>query len=113
MKVPSIIKIPKHQRYEVTPRYYDPVKEEIEQRTSRIKAELASQKKGGEHHSAISGTFSTKRTHSEKSSSYFQFILVVDLLGSFIAYLQWGNVALYFLLGSLFFLIYLKMKRIL
>ncbi len=113
MKIPSIIKIPKHQRYSVTPRYYDPVKEEIEQRTSRIKKELENKENGIDSSSAISGTFSSKRNHSEKGSSYFQLLLIVDLLGSFIGYLQWGNTALYFLACSLFFLIYLKMKRIL
>jgi len=113
MKIPSIIKIPKHQRYTVTPRYYDPVKEEIEQRTSRIKKEMQNEEKGGDYDSAIIGTFSSKRAHAEKSSSYFQFILIIDLLASFIGYLHWGDVAIYFLLASLFFLIYLKIRRVL
>ncbi len=40
MKFPSFIKVPKHKRFNVEPRYYDPVKEEIEQRTERIRLEV-------------------------------------------------------------------------
>lgn len=40
MKFPSIFRTASPMRYDIKPRYYDPVKEEIEQRTSRIKKEL-------------------------------------------------------------------------
>ena len=40
MKLPSIFKTASHQRFSIKPRYYDPIKEEIEERTSRIKKEL-------------------------------------------------------------------------
>ena len=40
MKLPSIFKTASHQRFAIKPRYYDPIKEEIEERTSRIKKEL-------------------------------------------------------------------------
>ena len=35
-----IFKTAKYQRFHIEPRYYDPVKEDIENRTARIKAEL-------------------------------------------------------------------------
>ena len=32
MKFPSLIKIPRHQRFHLKPRYYDPIKEDVENR---------------------------------------------------------------------------------
>lgn len=46
MKVPSIFRLPKYQRFEIQPRYYDPVKEDIEKRTDRIRKEIRNQKEG-------------------------------------------------------------------
>jgi Flp pilus assembly protein TadB len=40
MKLPTIFKTASHQRFAIKPRYYDPIKEEIEERTSRIRREL-------------------------------------------------------------------------
>ena len=37
MKVPSIVKIPKYKKFDFQPRYYDPVKEELQERVERIK----------------------------------------------------------------------------
>ena len=43
MKVPSIVRLPKYKRFDYEPRHYDPIKEEIEERTYRIKKELEAQ----------------------------------------------------------------------
>ena len=40
MKLPSIVRVSKPRRFDITPRHYDPIKEEIEQRTLAIKKEL-------------------------------------------------------------------------
>lgn len=40
MKLPSIFRTASHTRFDIKPRYYDPIKEEIEERTSRIRLEL-------------------------------------------------------------------------
>ncbi|MDH5367762.1 MAG: hypothetical protein OEW67_12300 [Cyclobacteriaceae bacterium] len=116
MKIPSIIKIPKHQRFNVEPRYYDPVKEDIEQRTSRIKKELETQKTkthSSKYDSAISGTFSSKRVYNERKSSIFQVLIIIDLVAGALAYWEWGTMGLYFLLSSMGFLIFLKIRNIL
>ena len=39
MKIPSIVKIPSHKRFDFQPRHYDPVKEELQERVERIKRE--------------------------------------------------------------------------
>lgn len=58
MKLPSLTKKPKYQRFHVEPRYYDPIKEDIEQRTSRIKSEL------GMSDAEVDAGFSSKITGS-------------------------------------------------
>ena len=39
MKFPSLIRLPKNKKFSVKPRHYDPVKDDIEQRVSKIKNE--------------------------------------------------------------------------
>lgn len=66
MKLPSLVKKPKYQRFHVEPRYYDPVKEDIENRTSRIKAELGLSDKQVDagYRSQISGSFRRNMKHA-------------------------------------------------
>lgn len=40
MKLPSFFKVPKYKSFNISPRYYDPVKEEQKKREERIRAEL-------------------------------------------------------------------------
>jgi len=40
MGIPRFIKLPKHKKFSYSPRYWDPVKEEREERIRRIKAEM-------------------------------------------------------------------------
>tara|TARA_B100000965_G_scaffold400197_1_gene421667 strand:- start:367 stop:681 length:315 start_codon:yes stop_codon:yes gene_type:complete len=39
MKFPSLVKLPKNKKFNVKPRHYDPIKDDIEQRISKIKNE--------------------------------------------------------------------------
>lgn len=40
MGIPRFIKLPGHKRFEYTPRYWDPEKEEFEERVRQIKQEM-------------------------------------------------------------------------
>src|SRR5690606_41747519 len=40
MKLPSIVKLGKYHRFNITPRHYDPINEEIEERTNAIRRQL-------------------------------------------------------------------------
>jgi hypothetical protein len=40
MGLPTFIKLPGHKRFEYTPRYWDPEKEEFEERVRQIKQEI-------------------------------------------------------------------------
>lgn len=119
MKIPSLIKIPKHQRFHIEPRYYDPVKEEIEQKTSRIKKELELEKNSTEDdqnnvRTRMAGTFSSRIAKREKNGSagLIQFILIVILFISFFGYIYFGNVALYFLGLVILLFVYMKIRKI-
>ncbi len=66
MKLPSLMKKPKYQRFHIAPRYYDPIKEDIENRTSRIKAELGmgNEETDFGYRSQISGSFRKNMKHA-------------------------------------------------
>ncbi|NJM16274.1 MAG: hypothetical protein HC896_13670 [Bacteroidales bacterium] len=46
MGIPSLFKTPRHRQFNYQPVYYNPVKEELEQRTKKAKGEAGSVKQG-------------------------------------------------------------------
>ena len=66
MKLPGLMSKAKYQRFHIEPRYYDPVKEDIENRTSRIKAEigLSENKTDFGYRSQIEGSFRKNMKHA-------------------------------------------------
>lgn len=112
MKFPSLIKIPRHQRFHITPRHYDPIKEEVENRERLIIAEIKAEKKKGTYvpGTRISSAFSRNRV-TRDNSGVLRFLFVILLFGGTVGYLYFGNVAIYTVLGliaSTFLLIRLK-----
>lgn len=115
MKFPSIFRTAKPSRFDIKPRYYDPVKEEIAQRTAKIKRELQADGKlplenedsdvlNRDYGSSIRGAFTQGgpikgRTASVVSSAgMIRFVIFLVLLGAFFGYLYLGPDALYTLL---------------
>jgi len=97
MKFPSIFRLPKHQRFHYQPRFYDPVKEDIENRR-KFYAKKYDQN-DIEYKSSISGTFKRKRTNVKSlSTSLIQLIIAVVLMATFIGWLFYGNVVFNFFL---------------
>ncbi len=88
MKVPSIFRLPKYQRFEIQPRYYDPVKEDIEKRTDRIRKEIRNQKEGHSSES-IREAYKAKRG-SNQSADLFQFLMIIIVGVSIGGYLMYG-----------------------
>lgn len=78
MKLPTIFRTASHQRFSIKPRYYDPIKEEIEERTARIKMELEQE---GEieldsdsqspRRPMMKGAFSTFRSNKPRENAVF------------------------------------------
>ena len=95
MKLPSIIKIPSYQKFNYEPRFYDPIKENIDERTSRIKRKLAADKKAGHDSRArLEGAF-VRRVEHEKYSSLIRLSVGVILFSGVIGFLYFGNIAIY------------------
>ncbi len=117
MKLPSLTKIPRHRRFEYTPRYYDPAAEELRARTEQIRREVEQERRLRQApptdlaerddvdialaKARISRTFTRRapaRQHFD-SASLFQLLLVVILGITAVSYFyfDWGNGALIFL----------------
>ena len=115
MKVPSLLRIPKHQKFNIEPRYYDPVKEEIEQRISRIKNETDGDNNGDptQYRSRIIGAFGRQRSGRRKSTiGGSQFLMILVIAGGFVGYLFYGNVALYSMASVIALYYYLRLRKI-
>jgi hypothetical protein len=108
MKLPSIIKIPHYQKFNYEPRYYDPIKEEIEERRSKIRRRLAVDKKAGTR-TRMEGAFTRKVPHEEKSGFIRLFVGVI-LFSGIVGFLYFGNIAIYVTMAVV--LGYLLLKKV-
>jgi hypothetical protein len=131
MKFPSVFRTAAPMRFDIKPRYYDPVKEEIDQRTSRIKRELQAEgliKEGdeelGSYGAGLRGAFSQYRGIKERSSpnifastAMIRTFIFLILLGSIFGYVYLGPVIFEYMLyvalliGAVYFFFRLKPKK--
>lgn len=131
MKFPSVFRTASPMRFDIKPRYYDPVKEEIDQRTSRIKKELEADgiltkdgvDSGFSYQSGIRGAFAQHRGIKERSTSVFSSTAMIRsliffiLLGGLGGYIYLGPVIFEYLLyfsaivAGIYFYFRLKPKR--
>lgn len=95
MRFPSLFRTPRHQQFHIKPRYYDPVKEEIEERVARIRQEVEGEMPDSSYRSSISFKRKTKRT---QSASFLQLVIAVLLGGMIFGWLEIGNDIFYYLL---------------
>jgi hypothetical protein len=130
MKLPSIFKTSAPSRFDIKPRYYDPVKEDIDQRTSWIQKELESKgvlnpEEYGEESfaknrgSSLRGAFTQSSLRKSEAGGFSSagllrmIIFVVLMLGVF-GYLYFGTDALYailfFLGGVALVRLFIKLK---
>ena len=94
MRFPSLFRVPKYQQFEIKPRYYDPVKEEIKERTERIKQEMEGKERGEHEPTRISFRRKTK-------SAPMTSMLQLPDCGSFrhvgFGWLQFGSEVFYYI----------------
>ncbi len=111
MKIPSLIKIPRHQRFYIKPRYYDPVKEDVENRERLIIAEINAEKKKGTYTpgARISSAFNRQKSKKD-DSNVLRFLFVISLFGGTVGYLYFGQIAIYFSFGLI--ALYYIIKRL-
>lgn len=99
MKFPSLVKLPKYNKFNFEPRYYDSVKEEIDMRTQRIKAEMDAQNAAGLNDRAqfkaeMEQAFK-RRASENRSSSVMQIVFILLFSSIFVGYLFYGNNVVY------------------
>jgi len=113
MKIPSLIKIPNHQRFYIKPRHYDPIKEEVENRERLIIAEINAEKKKGSYVPGTRMTSAFDRNMRKKdNSSILRLLFVILLLGGVMGYLYVGMIAIYAVFGvGALAILYSRLKR--
>ncbi len=112
MKFPSLTPLPNHRRFNIEPRYYDPVKEDIEARTSRIKQEISQVGEGGSSYqvSGISGSFSRKANYT-KNANILQMVIILLLIILIGGYLLYGNDIFYIFLLIVPVYFYIRIRK--
>ena len=95
MRFPSLFRLPRHQQFRIEPRYYDPVKEEIRERTERLKDEVKGKETGDYQPTKIN--FKRKVT-SAPATSMLQLAIAAVLGLMVVGWLQFGNDIFYYLL---------------
>lgn len=104
MKFPSLFRLPSSQQFEIKPRYYDPVKEFVEQRRS-----LVNSKHGKGEKSRI--TFERRKTSAGMGTSLLQLIIAVVLGSMIVGWLFIGNDIFYFGLILVPFYFYFRIRK--
>jgi Flp pilus assembly protein TadB len=100
MKFPSLIRLPQYKKFVYEPRYFDPVKDEITERTARIKQEVEADQRmeaagTREQFRREMDQVFQRRLQNERSTNILQVVLVLLMVLIFVGYLFYGNAALY------------------
>lgn len=117
MRLPSLIKKPKYQRFHIEPRYYDPIKEDIEMRTARIKSELgmAVEAVDAGYSSKISGSFRKNMKHAKgggvDQTMMLRLIILIVLVLFAGGFLYIGSEVFYLLLLYVPFYLWKRFRK--
>jgi hypothetical protein len=122
MKLPSIFKTPRHQQFRIQPRYYDPIKEEIDARVARIRGELQEDEAGDldiENReymkTRISSSFQRRArgTGGVKDNTVILRLVIMGVLfGGVAGFIQYGNDVIYGMLVLIPLYFVLRFKKI-
>ena len=109
MKLPSIIPLPRHQKFKIEPRFYDPIREDIQDRTERIRRNIAKEEEDGifRYHASIKGSFSRRRDESQGLSEVMLRFVIFALIGSSVFGYIWYGPIVFLGLAGIFFPMYL------
>jgi hypothetical protein len=97
MKLPSLLRLPKNKRFNYVPRYYDPVKDEIEEKESKFRRELSEEGRRITKRPSISEVY-RRRSRVERKGDLRQIIFILTFTVIIFGYLYIGNYVFYFLL---------------
>ncbi|MDQ3393555.1 MAG: hypothetical protein M3512_05515 [Bacteroidota bacterium] len=108
MKIPSLTRMPQYKRFNITPRYYDPIKEDIDNRTERIKNEMSLANRTAEIRSGLQKDF-LRQERASRKATVTQLLIIVLLIGTGAGWLMYGNnVFYYFLIFVPFYIFFRK-----
>lgn len=112
MKFPSLIRTNKFSQFHYEPRYYDPIKEEIEGKLKAARANKNKELTGHGHASSISAAF-RKRERKSSQTSVIQMLIAAAMLGTFVGWIFYGNdiFYIYLLLSPLYFYFRIKGRK--
>lgn len=102
MRLPSMIKTPRHKKFDFQPRYYNPEKEEFESRKrmieAQVEAEMTGKKMDDEQYAyRISQAFRTTRQRPKmifdfsSSTAFIRLIIIFCLLFFGYIWLEYGD----------------------
>lgn len=108
MRFPSLFKLPQHQQFEIKPRYYDPVKEFVEQRRAVVKGREGMED-GLPEMTRI--RFERRKSSAGLSTSLLQLIIALVLSVMIVGWLYFGNDMLYVALVGIPLYLFLRLRR--
>ena len=118
MNLPGLFKKARYQRFHIEPRYYDPIKEDIENRTARIKAEMGlsdTETIDPGYKSKIEGSFRKNMKHATGSgvdqTVMLRLLIMVILVMMIAGYVYVGIEFFYLVLLTIPFYLWRRFKR--
>lgn len=95
MRFPSLIRLPRNKQFGLAPRYYDPIKEEIEERTRKIRLEMESGEGSGDY---VPGKITFERKSETAPNTSLLQLAIASILGLMtVGWLYLGNDIFYYI----------------
>lgn len=115
VKFPSIIRLPRSKTFTFSPRHFDPIKDEIAERTARIKREMALEegvdpKEKGTHEQYAPTISFRKKERSNNNASLLQLAIATVLGGLVVGWLYYGDKVFYALFLVFPVYLYFRLK---
>ena len=118
MNLPGLFKKARYQRFHIEPRYYDPIKEDIENRTSRIKAEMGMSDADvidPGYRSRIEGSFRKNMKHATGNgvdqTILLRLLIMVILVFMIGGYVYFGKEIFYLVLLIIPFYLWKRLRK--
>jgi hypothetical protein len=90
MRIPSLMKINKHKRFNFEPRYYDPIKERIDEKIAEARRQNGGDETQAGYSARISNAFSSRQRKSQDTGITRLFFILV-LAGVAFTYIMFGD----------------------
>lgn len=109
MKLPSLSRLPNNKRFNFEPRFYDPAKEELEQRKAMIERAFEDKNHGDAIKYRISQSFSSSRNSGTVKVNLLQLFMILIVAFAIIGFLYIGIIA--FLLSAAAIVLCILVKK--